>query len=155
MTFKRLENTKGQVISKRFNGLTQDNIMNALNNRVRKATPTDPRVVFLIKKPFRFVFLDGCLSATGQFPEAFGIPGIIGSGKKPRAFMGWTTTTQNSIPNNDYMKFTRFFWEEWLNEEEGYNLQLQAAVDAAFLQAPTANPQALKILGSNLLTWRE
>jgi hypothetical protein len=138
-------------------GLTQNNIMNALNNRFRKATPTDPRVIFLIKKPFRFVFLDGCLSATatGQFPEAFGIPGFTVSGKKARAFMGWSTTTRNSIANNDYMKFTRFFWEKWLNEEEGYNLQLQTAVDAAFLQAPTANPQALKILGSNLLTWRE
>ena len=51
--------------------------------------------------PYRFVFLDGCLAANGDFPQAFGIPKIenmVGTdfpdrrGIRQRAFMGWDKT---------------------------------------------------------------
>ena len=47
--------------------------------------------------PYRFVFLDGCLTADGNWPQAFGIPKVEGMtsndfaakrGIRPRAFMG-------------------------------------------------------------------
>ncbi|HEY5232039.1 MAG TPA: FlgD immunoglobulin-like domain containing protein [Verrucomicrobiae bacterium] len=51
-------------------------------------------------KPFNFVFLDGCNTALGNFPEAFGIPKAVpvsaydapNSTLHKRAFIGWTGT---------------------------------------------------------------
>ncbi len=34
--------------------------------------------IYQFRKPFSFVFIDGCLSARGELPEAFGIPRAIG-----------------------------------------------------------------------------
>ncbi|MBF8297249.1 MAG: hypothetical protein HW389_3794 [Bacteroidetes bacterium] len=117
-------------------GLKHNEIATSLLNLFSPASASDPRVIFEFRKPFRFVFVDGCQSANGEFPEAFGIPKtkfsrtFIEANKKRRAFMGWATTTRNSIANNDFHLWTKVFWESWLQEPD-YNIRLGDAIQAA------------------------
>ncbi|MGI8967309.1 MAG: hypothetical protein ACR2H1_14665, partial [Limisphaerales bacterium] len=138
------------------NGVTVKDLTKLLRNEViiNKATK---RVLFSFRKPFRFVFIDGCNSASGWLPEAFGIfaiPNFTGNFKN-RAYLGWKTTTKNSIANNSYLKFSQKFWEAWLDETEAYNRSIVDARDIAVGQAPGVNIQNLQIFGFNGLTWRE
>jgi hypothetical protein len=60
-----------------------------------------PKIVTYL--PFSFVFLDGCRTAKGMLPEAFGIPKDIAASnytlhnKHKRAFMGWNGRVTASI----------------------------------------------------------
>lgn len=115
----------------------------------------------LTTHPFSFVFLDGCMTGNGNFPEAFGIPKIIPEGgyralnKKKRAFMGWGAKASNSILNNEFINWTERFWQEWLNDPN-YNRSLGLAYEAACYAYPSATNQApMKIYGATSLTWRE
>ena len=143
-------------------GLTQDAIGHGLFNEQLK-NPNTGQTLLAFKKPFRFVFMDGCLSATGNLPEAFGIPALppgspafsASNGYKPRAFMGWKTITQNSIANSDYLKFSQKFWEAWLDQDQSYNRPITVARDLAFDAAQSVTRSNLVIFGWNTLTWRQ
>ncbi|MHB8521499.1 MAG: Ig-like domain-containing protein [Limisphaerales bacterium] len=111
--------------------------------------------LFVFNKPFRFVFIDGCLSATGELPEAFGIPiRLLNSKVKKRAFLGWTTKTENSILSNPYQNFSLKFWNAWI-DGSGYTTPLQRAIDAALANSPGVDGTQLVIFGRNDLTWGE
>jgi hypothetical protein len=107
--------------------------------------------------PFRFVFLDGCDTAEGNFPQTFGIPKQKGmqSGKdfvnkraiRPRAFMGWDRSkfTHNGIiadaqlypPHYDYISQ---FWSSWpsTDPQTGQPATLTKAINDAANKAPLA-----------------
>jgi hypothetical protein len=97
--------------------------------------------------PYRFVFLDGCNTADGNWPQAFGIPkrkGMIVTdftqkrGIRPRAFMGWNRTksvgthiiagNQLYPPHADYIGA---FWNSWINGGGGLSSVEEAISDAA------------------------
>ena len=54
---------------------------------------------------FRYVFLDGCNTANGNFPTKFGIPkkehvpysDYLENNMRPRAFSGWTDFTEYAV----------------------------------------------------------
>lgn len=87
------------------NGISWTRLEVALQNFIARGVPKwNGRTVLMFKKPFRFVFIDGCLSIKGGLKQAFGITPDNNNtrlGKKRRAFLGWSATTQNSIINNN------------------------------------------------------
>lgn len=78
--------------------------------------------------PYRYVFLDGCNTADGNWPQAFGIPKKKGMvitdftqkrGVRPRAFMGWnrkklfTNILGGSQLDDDHEAYIADFWDKW------------------------------------------
>jgi len=86
------------------------------------------------RHPYRFVFLDGCNTADGNWPQAFGIPkkeGMVATdfgakrGIRPRAFMGWNrkkvfssifSSGQLHGPHETYITT---FWQKWAERQNG------------------------------------
>ena len=74
--------------------------------------------------------------------------------KKPRAFMGWSTTKGNSIASDAFVRFTLSFWTEWLAPP--YDTPLYQAIAKALASNPSVQGKAIPIVyGSNQLTWKE
>ncbi len=77
--------------------------------------------------PYRFVFLDGCQTAEGDSPQAFGIPKqanmrisdfTVKRGIRPRAFMGWNRNKTFAIWHNasafiSHATYISTFWTSW------------------------------------------
>lgn len=140
------------------NGITSDRLALALGNfRVRNSPRWDGRWLFIFNKPFRFVFIDGCLSARGTLLHTFGIipdNDHTRLGKKRRSSIGWLTTTQNSIINQNQSQWSARFWKEWVNVDNGdYDVWLQTAIANATAARPI--PQNPKIIGYRRLSWAE
>jgi hypothetical protein len=120
------------------------------------------QAIYQFRKPFSFVFIDGCLSATGELPEAFGIPRAISAtsyatydNRKRRAYMGWGSTTRNTIANTDFLNWTFRFWQEWLTDPD-YDRTLGQAIDAAHDAYPDIRNRApLLVYGAQTLRWRD
>jgi hypothetical protein len=131
-------------------GITVSNLSFTLTNGYSFVPPN--KLYFEFHKPFRFVFIDGCESANGKLPEAFGIPIVIKNGYKSRAFMGWTVHARNSLLNTDHRLFTERFWNRWVGDED-YTKRLDTARDQALASVPSINPTELRVFGSPGLTW--
>jgi hypothetical protein len=80
-------------------------------------------------RPYRFVFLDGCNSANGNFAPAFGIPKQAVTGGwyfsdantrhiRPSAFVGWNVTVGGSAAWGTvagYWRFRKYWISDWAN----------------------------------------
>ncbi len=115
--------------------------------------------------PYRFVFLDGCDTAEGKFPEAFGIPhqeSMKGTdfgtkrGIRPRAFMGWnrskvigTGILSGGAPYPPHVDYINTFWQTWAarNPTNGPQNDLTASINAAVSNAPNAS-LGMKLYGT-------
>jgi len=75
-------------------------------------------------------------------------------GKKRRAYLGWGTTTQNSIANNTQVQWSGRFWKEWVNvDNDDYDVWLQNAIANTTAAKPIPfNPI---ITGYRRLSWAE
>jgi len=103
-------------------------------------------------RPYRFVFLDGCNTADGDWPQAFGIPKKKGMvitdftqkrGIRPRAFMGWNRRKvigTDVIAGNQlyppHAEYITAFWRFWA--EPPKDRPLKTAVEHAEKTAPLA-----------------
>jgi hypothetical protein len=103
---------------------------------------------------FRFVFLDGCNTADGSWPQTFGIPRQPMSlkdfgpkrGIRPRAFMGWNYQKQigNTVMSGaqlypPHVKYVTTFWNTWAAlDANGQPTTVAAAITAALQAAPLA-----------------
>lgn len=152
-------NTNGNVISTTTAGIRAKDLGALLGNSY-KPFKNGPLTI-ITHKPFSFVFLDGCNTGLGNFPEAFGIPKVATSQsyenyhKHKRAFMGWggVVTFQFSTPNFDW---SQKFWSKWLDDTEAYIISLHDAVEAANQYRPSAtNSTPMMIYGSQSLTWTD
>ncbi|WP_205880807.1 hypothetical protein [Limisphaera ngatamarikiensis] len=112
---------------------------------------------------YRFVFLDGCETAKGDLPLAFGIPkktmtleDFADDGRRPCAFMGWTATKWMGILNRvwyDHINWVTWFEYEWVVRGKGLRT---AAKDAAgYAGASGINLSNLKIYGYDQLGYNE
>ncbi len=121
-----------------------------------------------IKHPYRFVFLDGCNTATGYLPLAFGIPPLRISEDdwdnkyhlQPRSFLGWGggaawTLKKEGGPSpmpQDHKNFVANFWLGWGGNSQN---QLQNSLfNAAFTeegQRFTELDQKIVLFGSPTL----
>lgn len=98
------------------------------------------------RHPFRFVFIDGCNSASGDLCTAFGIPKtkmtsqqMRDKGLEPRAFVGWKNvklTNLGGFFNYAHLEFVQRFWELWpmtnTNVSPARPYTLQEALDQAY-----------------------
>jgi len=95
----------------------------------------NPSIRRVALHPYRFVFLDGCETGTGNFCEAFGIPAVTvntnffaAAGVEPRAFLGYTQEISFNTAQWDWRAFMiGGFLADW----EGNNLDLQSCVGNA------------------------
>ena len=106
------------------------------------------------------VFLDGCMTGVGSFPEAFGIPKAVAGStyndnhKHKRAFMGWGGTISLSILNAESLNWSLAFWNSWLSDPTSKAI-IQAQADA-FLAHPTGGSGApMETYGSLSLKWSD
>lgn len=121
--------------------------------------------------PYRFVFLDGCNTAEGHWPEVFGIPkrkGMTSSdfvykrGVRPRAFMGWNREKQigwmrQGMFNYDHLEYITRFWQRWASVDPATGTMRtlkQARQYAEIRSNGTPNPQAkgMVVYGAEDLT---
>ncbi|MGC8989206.1 MAG: hypothetical protein ACP5MD_03705 [Verrucomicrobiia bacterium] len=114
---------------------------------------------------YRYVFCDGCETAAGDLPLAFGIPkkkvmrlnDFLDDGRRPCAFMGWSKTKWIGLVGkyvwHDHVNFITHLQYEWI--EQGKTLR-QAAKDAAeYPDASEVNISNLKIYGYDQLRYHE
>ncbi len=140
------------------NGITSTRLASRLGNKAFHNVPAwDGRSVYSFKKPFRFAFINGCLSSKGTFKTAFGIIEDNDNtrvGKKRRAHLGWNATTQNSIINDNHRRWSARFWKEWVNTAiDDFDVRLQDAIDSA--TDAIAIPEKPITTGYRRLTWAE
>ena len=110
---------------------------------------------------YSFVYLDGCNTGLGDFPEAFGIPkavsaaDFVATGHK-RAFMGWGAPVTHSWVGNYELGWSTKFWQSWLSDGNDATKPLFQAVDDAEAYHPgVTNDFKLTIYGNRDLTWGE
>ena len=108
-------------------------------------------------KPFNLVFLDGCSTGLGGFPEAFGIPKAVPGSDydnghlHKRAFMGWTGPVTYQL-DSSHMDWSLQFWGAWLGSD--YTTTLSDAINTAYQHDPSAlNNVPIIWYGNGSLTW--
>ncbi len=118
---------------------------------------TGPGAAIPNQHPYRFVFLDGCDTAEGDWPLAFGIPKQEGMtindfvnkrGLRPRAFMGWNRKKiigweGEGTMNQDHIDYIDAFWQTWITAPNNVPTPLSRAVAQAGVEtiAGTTNTQ--------------
>ena len=139
-----------------------------------KITVADLRQVLGTNHPYRFVFLYGCNTATGDIPLAFGIPkekmtrsDFADRGLRARAFVGFKNTQWTGIVGTmptDHATFIGQFFEAWQGTyPTGHPRagQPRGLKDALILGAQSGNTNKpvwsgyndLKIYGAEDLIW--
>jgi hypothetical protein len=138
-------------------GIKAINLSLLLRNYYLPARNGNPQKV-VTHKPFDFVFLDGCMTAVGSFPEAFGIPKTLRdnyyltNNKHKRSFMGWNGKLSLAILDTSSLNWSLAFWNSWLGDPTGKTVE-QAVTDAFNQYPDAANQAVLTIYGSTSLTW--
>ena len=140
------------------NGITTERLRFALRNFfISNAAHWQGRRLLTMRKPFRFAFIDGCLSAQCGF---YGALGILADndhtrlGKKRRSSLGWTTSVKDSIINNNQANWSARFWKEWVDTAtDDYDISLQVAANRASVAIPL--PMNPLVWGYRHLTWAE
>lgn len=151
-------NANGNAIGTQTTGIYAKAVAAALGNHY---TNDHGQPMALTHHPYSFVFLDGCNTGRGDFPEAFGIPkaakpsDFVTAGRK-RAFMGWGAKVTHSIVGNYPLAWSLKFWQTWLGDGSDSSVALQTAIDAAeSYHSGVTNDFKLTIIGNNDLTWGE
>ena len=111
-------------------------------------------------KPFNFVFLDGCNTALGNFPEAFGIPKSVSglalneAGLHKRAFMGWTGTVTFQF-DSSHIDWSLQFWTAWIDGGNA-DVTVARAIQLAYQHDPSVlNNVPIKMYGNDSLKWSD
>ncbi len=137
--------TMGDAVARLTLGQVQTLLGNNFNNPL---TATNMH-------PYRFVFIDGCNTADGDWPQAFGIPkktGMVATdfggkrGIRPRAFMGWnrkkvfTAVLGGSQLHPPHQTYIITFWDKWAEQDQNGRpvRDITQAKDAAANAAPNA-----------------
>ncbi len=109
-------------------------------------------------KPFNFVFLDGCNTGLGGFPETFGIPKAVSgaaindAGLHRRAFMGWSGPVVFQF-DSSHLDWTLQFWTAWMDGGNG-DITLADAISAAYQHDPSVlNNVPIKWYGNGSLKY--
>jgi hypothetical protein len=136
-------------------GLDTTDVTVRLNN-LYYFSPKKGTWVATFSTPYKFVFLDGCLSGNGTWPRAFGIlknqMSYSTVGARNRAFLGWARITVSSLFGNTHDNFTKRFWQRWTEDvTKTFAVALQQAVD----QTPGIEASQLVRYGYQNLTWEQ
>jgi hypothetical protein len=122
--------------------------------------PVNGKPTLVTHKPFNFVFLDGCNTGLGDFPEAFGIPKHIAgaalneAGLHKRAFMGWTGEVTFQF-DSSHLDWTLQFWTDWMDGGLG-DRTVAHAINAAYQHDPSVfNNVPIKMYGNGSLQYSD
>ena len=93
----------------------------------------------LNRHAFRFVFLDGCATAQGNLPEAFGIlhrkvsnlDDYTAASLRPSAFVGWTSTKWIDILDGAYINYDHVNFISHIQTQMLLGWGLQESIDYA------------------------
>jgi hypothetical protein len=108
---------------------------------------------------FRFVFLDGCQTADGHLPEAFGIVRkknlpvdyYIASGERLSSFVGWNTSPTASFFTHavyvDHFRFMENFVYRWSTDGEGLRQALNNSKNGPLHLNLNVDPDDLTVFG--------
>jgi hypothetical protein len=108
--------------------ITSSNLVAILGNNINSGIQA---IYGPLHHAYRFVFLDGCNTAKGNLPAAFGIPPVQVSEDdwnnkyflQPRSFLGWSSYTAASVKNTlpvDHKMFIENFWQGWGNNNAAH-----------------------------------
>jgi hypothetical protein len=120
---------------------------------------TDPKTKLPVASflwPYKFVFIDGCYSGTGDWMLAFGILNRLMDystvGRRQRAFIGWSSIQVNWLfsSSNNYEKFGANFWSDWIAGDP--TVRVADAIVAAE-QSASIDPTKLIFVGYVGLQW--
>ncbi len=138
------------------------NVGTQLGNLYLPSSPRfSGRLAMVTHKPFNFVFLDGCNTGLGDFPEAFGIPKAVKaieydsphSELHKRAFIGWSGPVTFQF-DPAHINWSLKFWSTWLDDTQGYDITVTTARNAAYADQPSVNSNVPdRQYGSQTLTW--
>jgi hypothetical protein len=132
-------NTNGNAIGLQTAVIGAKTVGTLLGNYIIPSVNGKPTLV--THKPFNFVFLDGCNTGLGDFPEAFGIFKHISgaplneAGLHKRAFMGWSGPVVFQF-DNSHLDWTLKFWTVWMDDGNG-DISLTDAIQAANRYKPS------------------
>jgi len=140
---------------------------NLLGNRFTPSLPASAgpagvgKQLLVTHHAFSFVFLDGCNTGKGSFPEAFGIPKAVAGatinesgGLHKRAFMGWSGPVTFQF-DNTHFDWTQKFWSTWV-DGNAYDTTLIQAKEAADAYRPSVvNNVPIKWYGNGSLKWSD
>ena len=162
-------NTNGNVIGTLATGISAKSVASLLQNYYAPALALyygadAGKQAMVTHKPFNFVFLDGCNTSKGDFPEAFGIPKAVATASfdadygphlHKRAFMGWSGPVVFQF-DSTHIDWTLDFWSAWLDDSQAYSVQVIDAI----LKANNDHPGVLSNVpiqryGSRSLTWSD
>jgi FlgD Ig-like domain len=155
-------NTNGNAFGTQTRGVFARPLAVQLGNYIVPSATGRPTLV--THHAYSFVFLDGCNTGLGDFPEAFGIPkavtGAIINGTAAqlhkRAFMGWGAKVTHTPFFNYELEWSSKFWNAWLDNGNDSTVLLKKAVDDAEAYHPgVTNDFKLQIYGNKDLTWGE
>ncbi len=130
-------------------------------------TNNSPNIVN--RHPYRFVFLDGCHTAEGNWPLAFGIEkqknqhigDFLKRGIRPRAFVGWNRAKPigwllQGTFNINHFNYISKFWQTWRgsNPTNGLPNTLVDSIAAAQASLPNGSQDGngITVYGAQDLT---
>ena len=139
-------------------GILARDLRDLLGNHYTPARNGMPLQI-ITHKPFNMVFLDGCMTGLGNFPDAFGITKVTSDvsferyTKHRRSYMGWGGETTLSILDTETLNWSLYFWNTWLGDPA-------MGIHDAILQASAHHPNGgngspMLLYGSYGLTWAE
>ena len=154
-------NTNGNAIGTQSRVIGARSLANLLGNS--NSVSSTGKSTLVTHHPYSFVYLDGCNTGLGNFPEAFGIPKAVtglqlnhGGGLHKRAFMGWGAPITHSMVGNYELAWSSKFWQVWLGDGSDSTVKLSDAVIAAeAYHSGVTNDFKVKIYGNADLTWGE
>ncbi|HZT23133.1 MAG TPA: Ig-like domain-containing protein [Verrucomicrobiae bacterium] len=158
-------NTNGNAIGTTSAGVWAKDVGTILGNYFIPALP--PSYGYLAGKPglvthhpYSLVFLDGCNTALGDFPEAFGIPKHVSgaslneAGLHKRLFMGWSAPVVFQF-DSSHLDWTLQFWTAWMNDPS-YDETASDAIRVAYQHDPSVlNNVPIQWCGNGSLKWSD
>ena len=154
-------NTNGNAFGTQSRVIGARSLSLLLGNYIAPSPTGKPTLV--THHAYSFVYLDGCNTAIGNLPEAFGIPKAVtglqlnAAGLHKRAFMGWGAEVTHTMVTNYELAWSQKFWQVWLGDGADATVALKTAIDAAeAYHSGVTNDFKLRIYGNkDDLTWGE
>ena len=122
--------------------------------------PAAGKSVLVTHKGFNLVFLDGCNTALGDLPEAFGMPKAVSGAMiddahlHKRAFLGWTGPVTFQI-DSSHIDWSLQFWTAWLDEGNA-DVTVAQAIQVAYQHDPSVlNNVPIRMYGNGSLKWSD
>lgn len=160
-------NTNGNVFGTTTSGISAKELATLFGNYYIPSLPASygalaGKQAMITQKGFSFIFLDGCNTALGDLPEAFGIPKKVSGAEisetsghvHKRAFLGWTGPVTFQF-GSDHIDWSFKFWTVWMNGGDA-DVSVTRAIELANDHRPSVlNDAPIERYGNGSLKWSD